>query len=47
MDSILGVVVLVLGETDGSETGYFFLAQILIDFNGSNVSQSDSRDPRK
>ena len=41
MDCILGVVVLVLGETDGSKTGYFFLTEILIDFDGSNVSHHE------
>merc|ERR1719336_1641673 len=41
MDCILGVVVLVLGETDGSKTGYFFLTQIFVDFDGSNVSHHE------
>ena len=41
MDCILGVVILVLGETDGSKTGYFFLTQIFIDFNGINVSNHE------
>ena len=41
MDTILGVVVLVLGETDGSETGDFFLTEILLDFDGSNVGHHE------
>ena len=41
MDCILGVVVLVLGETDGSKTGYFFLTQIFVDFDCSNVSHHE------
>ena len=40
-DWTTGVVVLVLGETDGSKTGYFFTGQIFIDFDRSNVSHNE------